>query len=81
MEVKFNPNAQFPQQQSRMKKPGMAGMGALSFADRLKTTAEARKPNFAAMSPEAVFETALADRDAPDLQMLDDFLEWKISQL
>lgn len=72
MDVKINaglPGAAQPQ-----KKPAAGAAAGASFADNLK----AARQGGAANAPEAVFERALSDRENPDLQRLDDYLEGMI---
>lgn len=59
--------------QTQKKSAAGAAKGA-SFAENLKAAGKR------AQTPEAVFEQALSDRENPDLQQLDDYLEGLIQE-
>lgn len=69
MDVKINGGSLQPAQTPKRSPGGSAAHGA-SFADNLKAAAD-KAPE----TPEAVFERALSDRENPELQQIDDYLE------
>lgn len=72
MDVKINGG--FSQPVQPQKTPAADAPRGVSFAENLKAAA-APKAGGAEPTAEAVFERALSDREHPDLQQLDDYLE------
>lgn len=77
MDVKINGG--FSQPLQPQKKPMADAPRGASFAENLKAAA-APKASGAELSAETVFERALSDREHPDLQQLDDYLEGMIEK-
>lgn len=87
MEVKISGGAFTPKPAGKGAKPQKPGGVAAPFTDLLraaKTAAESALgpdgEDFSAQTPEEVFARALANRENPDLDKLDEYMEWLIGR-
>ena len=85
MDVKIGNGAWTPQPAGKKPTKQQKNGAAALFAALLRPeTALAKTPtpregkNFSGQTPDEVFARALADRANPDLDSLDDYLEWLI---
>lgn len=86
MDVKINPGAWTPNGAGKIPQQKKSGAAA-PFSALLRATETAaqsaparEKTDFSGQTPEEVFARALADRANPDLDSLDDYMEWLIKK-